>query len=54
VILAPLVAGGYHHLANERADVLAGFRVGLRLGQRFGEVDHIGAIVFSDIRMYVR
>ena len=52
--LTSLVAGGYHHLANERADVVAGFPVGLRLGQRFGEADHFGAIVFSDIWMYVR
>jgi len=54
VILAPLVAGGYHHLANERADVLAGLPIGLRLGKRFGEADHLGAVVLSDIRMYVR
>jgi len=27
---------------------------GLRLGQRFSETDHLGAVVLSDIRMYVR
>ena len=53
MILAPLVAGGYHHLANERADVLAGLPIGLRLGERFGEADHLGAVVLSDIRIDV-
>ena len=54
MVLASLIAGSNHYLANQRADVFAGLPVGLRLGQRFGETDHPCAIVFSDIRMYVR
>src|SRR6266487_6266587 len=50
----PLLAGSYHHLANQRTDVLAGFSIGLRLGQRFRETDYLGPVVLSDVRMYVR
>jgi len=35
-------------------DVFPGLHVGLRLGQRFREADHLGAVVFRDIRMHVR
>ena len=49
----PLLTGGYHHLADQRAYVLPGFPVGLRLGQCFREADHLGAVVFGNIRMYV-
>ena len=52
--LASLIAGGYHHLANERTDILAGFPVALRRGQRFCETDHLGAIMFGDIRATAR
>jgi len=54
MVLASLIAGGNHHLANQRADILAGLPVGLRLSQRFGETDHLSAVVFGDVRMYVR
>ncbi len=54
MVLASLIAGGNHYLANQRADVLASFPTGLRLSQGFREADHLGAVVFSDIRMYVR
>ena len=52
--LAPLFTGGYHDLADQRADVLPGLPVGLWLGQCFREADHLGAIVLSDIRMHIR
>jgi len=54
VALTSLIAGSYHYLANQRADVLASFPIGLRLGQGFCETDHLRAVVFGDIRMYVR
>jgi len=53
VALASLLTWGYHYLANQRADVLADLPVGLRLSQSFRETDHLGAIVLSDIWMYV-
>ena len=52
--LAPLLAGGYHHLANQAADILAGLPVGPGLSQRFGETEHLGAVVLSYVRMHVR
>ena len=52
--LTSLIAGGYHHLANQRADILAGLAVGLRLSQRFRKAHHLGAVMLSDIRMHVR
>jgi hypothetical protein len=53
VALASFLAGGYHHLTDQRADILPGFPIGLRLGQCLREADHLGTIVFSDIRMHV-
>jgi hypothetical protein len=52
--LAPLLTWGYHDPANQRADILPGFAIGLRLGQRFRKTGYLGAVVFGDIRMHVR
>ena len=54
MVLAPLIAGGNHHLANQRADVFAGLPVGLGLGQRFGETDYLATVVLSYVRMHIR
>jgi hypothetical protein len=52
--LTSLIAGGYHHLTDQRTDILAGLPIGATLNQRFRETKHLGAVVLSDIRMYVR
>jgi Tetracyclin repressor-like, C-terminal domain len=54
VALAPILTWGYHHLADERADVLPGFPIRFRLGESFRKTDHLGSIVFGNIRMHVR
>jgi len=52
--LAPPLTWGNHHLTNERADVLPGLPIGVRLGQGFSKTDHLSPVVFGDIRMHVR
>ncbi len=51
---SPLFAGSQHNLADQRTNVLAGFPIGLWVGEGLGETSDLAPVEFGDVRMNVR